>query len=86
MSRSVSEPDSASLRQWKWPVRRIWMKPAIDGESNGRTQPSDFPGWLGTARVDRLVKEPGRPAVLFLAGVGQPIVAKKRVMTVERRG
>ena len=65
MSRSASEPDSASLRQWEWPVRRIWMKPAIDGESNGRTQPSDFPGWLGTARADRSAEEPGRPAFCF---------------------
>jgi hypothetical protein len=88
MSRSASKPDSASLNQWKWPVRRIWMKPAIDGESNGRTQPSDFPGSLGTARADRSAEEPGRPATPKFsgAGVGRPIVAGKRVTTVERRG
>src|SRR5262249_60931667 len=64
-----------------------------------------LPGWLGTARRERSVEEPGRPG---RAGKGQPdpkrpegihnqgsgpgreserlIVARKRVMTVERRG
>ena len=36
------------------------MKPETGGEETGK-HPSDFPGWLGAARVDRSVEEPGRP-------------------------
>ena len=36
------------------------MKPDTGGEATGK-HPLDFPGWLGAARVDRSVEEPGRP-------------------------
>ena len=36
------------------------MKPAIGGEAMSKHLP-DLPGWLGTARRDRSVEEPGRP-------------------------
>ena len=66
--------------------------------------PSDLSGWLGTARRDRSVEEPGRPGragdgepdpggpreYITEGGPGReserPIVAWKRVTTVERRG
>ena len=36
------------------------MKPETGGEATGK-HPLDFPGCLGAARVDRSVKEPGKP-------------------------
>jgi hypothetical protein len=36
------------------------MKPDIDGEARSKHS-SDLPGWLGTARRNRSVEEPGRP-------------------------
>jgi hypothetical protein len=36
------------------------MKPDIGGKAMSK-HPSDLPGWLGTARVERSVEEPGRP-------------------------
>jgi hypothetical protein len=36
------------------------MKPDTGGEATGK-HPLGFPGWLGAARVDRSVEEPGRP-------------------------
>src|SRR5216684_7136334 len=36
------------------------MKPATGGEATSK-QPSGLPGWLGTARRDRSVEDPGRP-------------------------
>jgi len=63
------------------------MKPATDGVEAGCKQPLDSPGRLWAAREDRWAEEPGRSAMLeFMAEVGQPIVARKRVTTVERRG
>jgi hypothetical protein len=54
MSRSESEPDSASLRQREWPVCRITMKPETDeevtGESNYRTLRG---GWGRRLRIDQ---------------------------------
>jgi hypothetical protein len=44
------------------------MKPDIGGEAMSTHLP-DLPGWLGTARRDRSVEEPGRPG---RAGEGQP--------------
>src|SRR5215475_12007619 len=79
------------------------MKPDIGGEAMSKHS-SDLPGWLGTARRNRSVEDPGRPG---RAGKGnqnqrpegihnrgngpgreseRPIVARKRVTTVERRG
>lgn len=77
MSRSESEPDSASLRQRKWPVCQIMTKPDIDGEATGKSSHRTFRGGWGRRVWDRSAEEPGRPAVFF-AGVGQPIVAGKR--------
>ena len=36
------------------------MKPVTGGEAMSM-HPSGLPGWLGTARRERLVEEPGRP-------------------------
>jgi hypothetical protein len=36
------------------------MKPDTGGEATGK-HPPGLPGWLGAARVDRSVEEPGRP-------------------------
>jgi hypothetical protein len=36
------------------------MKPETSGEATGKHL-LGFPGWLGAARVDRSVEEPGRP-------------------------
>ena len=36
------------------------MKPVTGGEAMSKHSP-DLPGWLGTARRDRSVEEPGRP-------------------------
>ena len=44
------------------------MKPVTGGEAMSKHSP-DLPGWLGTARRDRSVEEPGRPG---RAGKGQP--------------
>src|ERR1039457_4716665 len=44
------------------------MKPDTGGEAMSK-HPLDLPGWLGTARRDRSVEEPGRPG---RAGKGQP--------------
>jgi hypothetical protein len=35
-------------------------------------QPSDLPGWLGTARVDRSVEKPGRPCRVTAQTVNVP--------------
>jgi hypothetical protein len=35
-------------------------KPETDGEGNEQ-QPLGLPGWLRTARAERLIEEPGRP-------------------------
>jgi len=69
------------------------MKPATSGEATGR-HPLDLPGWLGTARGDRAVEEPGRPCQVEARATNaprenitavrpgreseRPIVAKKR--------
>ena len=36
------------------------IKPDTGGEATGK-HPPGFPGWLGAARVERSVEEPGRP-------------------------
>jgi len=46
----------------------MWMKPDTGGEAMSKHL-SDLPGWLGTARRERSVEEPGRPG---RAGKGQP--------------
>jgi len=87
MSRSESEPIRPRYIKVRVASSPTEMKPATDGVEAGSIQPSDSPGRLWTAREDRWAEEPGRPAMLeIVAGVGQPIVAGKRVMTVERRG
>ncbi len=37
------------------------MKPVIGGEATSKLHLPNLPGWLGTARRDRSVEEPGRP-------------------------
>jgi hypothetical protein len=44
------------------------MKPDTGGEAMSKHSP-DLPGWLGTARRNRSVEDPGRPG---RAGEGQP--------------
>jgi hypothetical protein len=54
MSRSESEPDSASLHEWEWPVRRIEMKPAIGGVTTGeRSHRTPRGGWGRRVEKDR---------------------------------
>ena len=60
MSRSKANlirPRYAEMQVAKLPEM---MKPDTDGEGNEQ-QPLGLPGWLRTARVERLIKEPGRP-------------------------
>jgi hypothetical protein len=58
-SRNASEPDSASLGEWKVVSPPTRMKPDTGGEATGKHLPG-LPGWLGAARVERSVEEPGR--------------------------
>jgi hypothetical protein len=60
------------------------MKPATGGEESDESSHQTLRGVRGR----RVRKErPGTwEARKIVAGVGQPIVAEKRVMTVERRG
>jgi len=65
------------------------MKPDIGGEAMSKHS-SDLPGWLGTARRDRSVEEPGRPG---RAGEGQPdpdgpreYITKEPALAGSRRG
>ena len=46
------------------------LKPEAGGEGNEQ-QPSGLPGWLGTARVERLIEEPGRPC--HVGGTQRPV-------------
>ena len=39
------------------------MKSVTAGEATGE-HPAGLPGWLGTARGDRSVEEPGRPCLV----------------------
>jgi hypothetical protein len=62
------------------------MKPAIGGEETVK-EATGLSGVIGGGAWGKRRQEPERPALLEIgAGVGQPIVAGKRVMTVERRG
>src|ERR1035441_7220257 len=44
------------------------MKPETGGEATGK-HPPGFPGWLGAARVNRSVEEPGRPQRELYGGI-----------------
>ena len=57
------------------------MKPDIDGEAMSKHS-SDLPGWLGTARRNRSVEEPGRPGRV---GQGQPDPHEPREHITEGR-
>jgi hypothetical protein len=59
-SRNASEPDSASLGRMRVASEPTRMKPDTGGEATGKHLPGS-PGWLGAARVERSVEEPGRP-------------------------
>ena len=74
------------------------LKPDIEGEATGESSPRTLPGWLGTARAERLVEEPGSPVrwvepkapweCITRVGARESagcVVAKKRVTSVERR-
>jgi len=61
------------------------MKPVTDGEATGECNRRALRGgWGRRVGIDES-RNLGDPQGFF-AGVGQPIVAGKRVMTVERRG
>lgn len=62
VSRNACEPDSASKRclQVANPPER--GKPVTGGIETSNS-PLGLPGWLGAARVERPVEEPGRPDV-----------------------
>jgi hypothetical protein len=55
------------------------MKPDIDEEAMSKHSP-DLPGWLGTARRDRSVEEPGRPA----RGAAKAVTVAGEDITEER--
>ena len=61
MSRSASEPDFGLVTQ-KLKVASLpkVRKPVTGGEVMSKHSPG-LPGWLGTARRDRSVEDPGRP-------------------------
>jgi hypothetical protein len=65
MSRSASEPDSASLRQWKWPVRRMWMKPAIDGEKQREHATIGLSGVIGDGACGKIGRGTWETRVFF---------------------
>ena len=64
--RNASEPDSASLRTRKRPSSQRVGGLVPDGEAASMCSRRGFPGWLGAARADRSVKEPGISAVVGL--------------------
>ncbi len=101
MSRSVSEPDSVSLRLVKAASLSKVRKPEISGEVMGASSRWAFrDGWGRRAETDRLRKlggpagwersQPGAGRHNLFCGPGResdrPIVAKKRLIPVERRG
>ena len=55
-----ANPNRPRYAKWGWPNCQRWrsLLPAV---KKRRKQPSDLPGWKGTARVEREVEEPGRP-------------------------
>ncbi len=59
VSRNTCEPDSASKRYLQVAKLPKMTKPATDGTATS-VSPSDLPGWLGAARAERPVEEPGR--------------------------
>ena len=61
MSRSASELDSASLRTLGSASPPTRMKPATGREAMSQHL-SGSSGWLGAARGDRFVEEPGKPS------------------------
>ena len=78
----ASPPDLDEARQDRW-------------RSNRRMQPSDLPGWLGTARVERSAEEPGRPcraeaeatsAPWEYITAGRPGRESERPILAEKRG
>ena len=101
-SRNASEPDSASLRKVECGQAARDDEACHRRPSNERMRASGLPGWLGTARADRSVEEPGRPGVCEGDGLNAwreditamrrrresegLIVAEKRLIAVERRG
>jgi hypothetical protein len=73
------------------------MKPDIGGEAMSKHSP-DLPGWLGTARRDRSVEEPGRPGRVgerkleptargkLITGGADPGRESERPVVVKKRG
>jgi hypothetical protein len=86
MSRSESEPIRPRYNRARVVSPASQMKPAIGGEEAGEAAIG-----LSGAIVGGAWGKGGEGTwetrdARFMAGVGQPIVARKRVMTVERRG
>ena len=63
VSPNDSEPDSASLRLNGGGQTAKGVEASNRQGRNGHEHLSGRPGWLGRARVERSVKEPGRPGV-----------------------
>ena len=64
VSPNDSEPDSASLRLNGGGQTAKGVEASSRQGRNGHVHLSGRPGWLGRARVERSVKEPGRPGVV----------------------
>jgi hypothetical protein len=77
MSCSESEPDSASLHQWEWPICRTLMKPDIDDEAIGQAVVG-LSGVVGGGACGQISRGTWETRAKASAGVGQPIVAGKR--------
>ena len=70
-SPNESEPDSASLRLNGGGQTAKGVEARNRQGRNGRMHLSGRPGWVGRARVERSVKEPGRPGVVPSARKGE---------------
>jgi len=59
-SRSVSEPDSASLHKWEWSSIRIWrnLSPMVKQQVQAAI---GLPGVIEDSAHRKIVREPGRP-------------------------
>jgi hypothetical protein len=71
VSPNDSEPDSASLRLNGGGQTAKGVEARNRQGRNGHMHLSGRPGWLGRARVERSVKEPGRPGAVYSTEKGE---------------
>lgn len=85
MSRSESELDSASLRVGSG--QSVGLRRSLQSMVKQRVKEAiGLSGVVGGSAWRSISRGTWEARSLLSAGVGQPIVARKRVMTVERRG